>query len=36
MIDDKNNSKNLELKLKYYSHKILHSTLNEINIYINK
>ena len=36
MLTNKKNSKNLESKIKKIGHKILHSTLNEINIYINK
>ena len=36
MLNNKNNNRNLELKIKNLGNKILTSTLNEINIYINK
>jgi len=36
MLNNKNNSKNLKLKIKNIGNKILNSTLNEINFYINK
>jgi 3-deoxy-D-manno-octulosonic-acid transferase len=36
MLNNKSNNKNLELKIKALGDKILISTLNEINIYINK
>jgi len=36
MINDKSNSKDLELKIKNLGNKILNSTLNEINFFINK
>jgi 3-deoxy-D-manno-octulosonic-acid transferase len=36
MLDNKSKNKNLELKIKSLGNKILTSTLNEVNIYINK
>tara|TARA_B100000767_G_scaffold211792_1_gene198995 strand:+ start:211 stop:1458 length:1248 start_codon:yes stop_codon:yes gene_type:complete len=36
ILNNKNNSKNLELKIKNLGNKILKSTINEINFYINK
>ncbi len=36
MLNNKNNSKNLKLKIKNIGNKILNSTLNEVNFYINK
>ena len=36
MLNNKNKHKNLELKIKNLGNKILTSTLNEVNIYINK
>ena len=36
MLNNKNNNRNLELKIKNLGNKILTSTLNEVNIYINK
>ena len=36
ILNNKNNSKNLKLKIKNIGNKILNSTLNEINFYINK
>ena len=36
MLNNKRNSKNLKLKIKNLGSKILNSTLNEINFYINK
>ena len=36
MLNNKSNNRNLELKIKNLGNKILTSTLNEINIYINK
>jgi hypothetical protein len=35
-LNNKNNSKNLKLKIKVLGNKILNSTLNEINFYIKK
>ena len=35
-LNSKNNSKNLKFKIKNLGNKILISTLNEINVYINK
>jgi len=36
MLNNKNKNRNLELKIKSLGNKILTSTLNEVNIYINK
>ena len=36
ILNNKNNSKNLELKIKNLGNKILKSTINEINFHINK
>ena len=36
MLNSRNNSKNLQLKIKSYGNKILNSTLNELNFFINK
>ena len=36
MLNNKNKHKNLEIKIKNLGNKILTSTLNEINFYINK
>tara|TARA_B110000238_G_scaffold155692_1_gene168316 strand:- start:3110 stop:4357 length:1248 start_codon:yes stop_codon:yes gene_type:complete len=36
ILNNKNNNRNLELKIKSLGNKILTSTLNEVNIYINK
>ena len=36
MFDSKNETKNLELKIKRLGNKILNSTLNEVNFYIKK
>ena len=36
ILNKKNNSKNIELKIKNLGNKILNSTLNELNFFINK
>ena len=36
MLNNKNNNANFEIKIKDLGNKILNSTLNEVNIYIDK